>query len=71
MKNADDPSAKALELEKDYREKFANPFVAAKKGYIDDVIEPQNLRFRVIKALEMIKDKKAKLPFKKHGNIPL
>ena len=71
LKNADDPKAKALELEKDYREKFANPFVAAKKGYIDDVIEPQKLRFRVIKALEMLKDKKAKLPFKKHGNIPL
>ncbi|NIA23327.1 MAG: methylmalonyl-CoA carboxyltransferase [Proteobacteria bacterium] len=57
--------------EKEYRDKFANPYVAAKKGYIDDVIEPQNTRYKIIMALEMLKNKKEKLPFKKHGNIPL
>ncbi len=57
--------------ENDYKNKFANPYVAAKKGYIDDIIEPQNTRYRIIKALEMLRNKKENLPFKKHGNIPL
>jgi len=71
ISEAEDPEAKAEELEKEYRDKFANPYIAAKKGYIDDVIEPQNTRYRIIKALSMLKDKKDKLPAKKHGNIPL
>ncbi|HHS51160.1 MAG TPA: acyl-CoA carboxylase subunit beta [candidate division Zixibacteria bacterium] len=71
IKEAEDPSAKAEQLEAEYREKFANPFVAAQKGYIDDVIEPKETRHRIIRALELLKDKKDKLPFKKHGNIPL
>ena len=68
---ADDPIKKAEELEKEYRDKFANPYIAAKKGYIDDVIEAQNSRYRIIKALNMLKNKRGKLPNKKHGNIPL
>src|SRR5690242_5680547 len=55
----------------EYREKFANPFVAAARGYIDDVIMPHNTRRRICKALSMLADKKLENPWKKHGNIPL
>ncbi|MCK4979663.1 MAG: hypothetical protein KAS62_04660, partial [Candidatus Delongbacteria bacterium] len=51
--------------------KFANPYVAAKKGYIDDVIEPAQTRFRIIRSLEMLATKRVSNPPKKHGNIPL
>jgi acetyl-CoA carboxylase carboxyltransferase component len=57
--------------ELEYREKFANPYQAAKYGYIDDVIEPRNTRFRIIRALASLATKKAKMPAKKHTNIPL
>jgi acetyl-CoA carboxylase carboxyltransferase component len=57
--------------EEEYRDLFANPYQAAKYGYIDDVIEPRNTRFRVIKALNMLATKKLSNPAKKHGNIPL
>ncbi len=66
-----DSETKTKELEKEYREKFANPYIAAKQGYVDDVIEPKKTRFRIIKALEMLKNKRDVLPMKKHGNIPL
>jgi methylmalonyl-CoA decarboxylase subunit alpha len=59
------------EKEEDYREKFANPYEAAKYGYIDDVIEPRNTRFRIIRALITLSTKKDKNPLKKHSNIPL
>jgi acetyl-CoA carboxylase carboxyltransferase component len=68
---ADDPAAMAKEKENEYREKFANPYVAASKGYIDDVIEPAQTRFRIIRALEMLATKRENNPPKKHGNIPL
>ncbi|MFH1525999.1 MAG: acyl-CoA carboxylase subunit beta [Bacteroidota bacterium] len=61
----------AAEKEKEYKDKFANPYVAAKYGYIDDVIEPRNTRFRVIRALQMLATKKDTNPPKKHSNIPL
>ena len=57
--------------EEDYREKFANPYEAARYGYIDDVIEPRNTRFRIIRALQTMATKKDNNPPKKHGNIPL
>ncbi len=57
--------------ETEYREKFANPYQAAKYGYIDDVIEPRNTRFRIIRALASLATKKASMPAKKHTNIPL
>jgi methylmalonyl-CoA decarboxylase subunit alpha len=57
--------------EEEYREKFANPYVAAQHGYIDDVIEPRNTRFRVIRALQSLSTKKVVNPPKKHSNIPL
>ncbi len=59
------------EKEEEYKEKFANPYQAAKYGYIDDVIEPRNTRFRLIRALRTLATKKDLLPPKKHSNIPL
>jgi propionyl-CoA carboxylase beta chain len=55
----------------DYREKFANPFIAGHRGFIDDVIMPHNTRYRIIRSLRMLKDKKLENPWKKHDNIPL
>ncbi|MCP4142152.1 MAG: acyl-CoA carboxylase subunit beta [Chloroflexi bacterium] len=68
---ADDPVAKKAELVEEYRTKFANPYVAAGRGYIDDVIEPRDTRPRLINALEMLQNKRDTNPPKKHGNIPL
>ena len=55
----------------EFRERFANPFVAAERGYVDDVIEPRETRSRVIRALRMLENKVDTMPRKKHGNIPL
>lgn len=68
---AENPKERAAQLVEDYKEKFANPYIAANRGYVDDVIEPKRTRFRIIKALEMLKNKRESLPMKKHGNIPL
>ena len=70
-KTAEDPAAYIKEKEEEYRKLFANPYQAAKYGYIDDVIEPRNTRFRIIRALQMLATKKLTNPAKKHGNIPL
>jgi acetyl-CoA carboxylase carboxyltransferase component len=59
------------EKEQEYRDKFANPYEAARYGYIDDVIEPRNTRFRIIRALQTLATKKDTNPPKKHGNIPM
>ncbi len=70
----EDPEERAVflrEKEKEYREKFANPYVAARYGYIDDIIEPRSTRPRVIRALQALATKKDVLPPKKHANIPL
>lgn len=69
--DADDPAARKTELVDDYQQRFANPYIAAASGFIDDVIEPQETRPRLINALEMLKNKQASLPPKKHGNVPL
>ncbi len=71
LKAAADPAALKKEKEDEYTKLFANPYQAAKYGYIDDVIEPRNTRFRVIRALQMLATKKETNPAKKHGNIPL
>ncbi|MCB0215307.1 MAG: acyl-CoA carboxylase subunit beta [Caldilineae bacterium] len=71
LAEADDPVARKAELVADYREKFANPYVAASWGYVDDVIEPRDTRPRLISALEMLQNKRDVNPPKKHGNIPL
>jgi propionyl-CoA carboxylase beta chain len=68
---AKDKDARRKELEADYRENFANPFKAAELGYIDEVIHPEETRFKVIQALEMLANKRDTNPPKKHGNIPL
>ena len=62
---------KIAEREAEYRDKFANPFIAGQKGYIDDVILPRNTRRRVCRALAMLRNKKIENPWRKHGNIPL
>ena len=71
LKAAPDPAAFAAEKEKEYRDAFANPYNAAKYGYIDDIIEPRNTRFRVIRALQQLATKKLTNPAKKHDNLPL
>ncbi len=68
---ASDPAELRLELERSYRERLANPYVAAARGYLDDVIAPRETRPRLINALEMLKNKRDTNPPKKHGNIPL
>lgn len=71
IKNAADPMAARNEKIAEYTDKFANPFVAASRGYVDDVIEPDSTRPRIISALEMLMSKRETRPAKKHGNIPL
>jgi acetyl-CoA carboxylase carboxyltransferase component len=68
---APDPLELRREKLTEYEEKFANPFIAARKGYIDDVIEPRTTRRRLIRALEALGNKRDTMPPKKHGNIPL
>ena len=66
-----DPDQTRKEFVADYQEKFTNPFVAANRGFVDDVIDPAETRPRLIRALEMLQNKQDTLPAKKHGNIPL
>ncbi|MCB0284371.1 MAG: acyl-CoA carboxylase subunit beta [Calditrichaeota bacterium] len=68
---APDPEKMLAEKEKEYRDKFANPYLAAERGYIDEVILPRDTRLRLIQALRMLENKIDKNPPKKHGNIPL
>ncbi len=68
---SDDPEALLKQKEEEYRRMFASPFKAAERGYIDDVIMPENTRPRLIRALRMLENKRDKNPPKKHGNIPL
>ena len=71
ISEADDPEAELKKKTDEYSERFANPFEAAARGYIDDVIEPKTTRPRLIRAFEMLETKKDSNPPKKHGNIPL
>ncbi|NOQ23587.1 MAG: methylmalonyl-CoA carboxyltransferase [Candidatus Aegiribacteria sp.] len=71
IEEAKDPATRKKELVDQYRDKFANPYDAASRGYLDDVIIASNTRFRIIKALEMLAGKRQTIPPKKHGNIPL
>lgn len=71
LADADDPVERKTELVDDYRESFANPYVAAQRGYVDDVIEPHETRGRLINGLNMLQNKRDNNPPKKHGNIPL
>jgi acetyl-CoA carboxylase carboxyltransferase component len=71
LAEADDPDARRKELIADYRERFANPYVAAERGYVDEVIEPRRTRPVLIDALETALTKREPRPKRKHGNIPL
>jgi propionyl-CoA carboxylase beta chain len=71
IEQAKDPEGELAKKTDDYRAKFANPFIAAGRGYIDDVIEPKTTRPRLIRAFQMLETKKDSNPPKKHGNIPL
>jgi acetyl-CoA carboxylase carboxyltransferase component len=71
LEQSKDAAAARAKLIEEYNEKFANPYVAAGLGYLDDVIEPQETRPRLIRALQMLSKKRQSLPPKKHGNIPL
>jgi acetyl-CoA carboxylase carboxyltransferase component len=71
LEQAADPDARRAELVDEYTEKFANPYVAAERGYVDDVIDPADTRIKLIAGLEMLSSKREELPRRKHGNIPL
>jgi len=71
VKEAENPTQVLKQKEEEYRNKFANPYSAASKGYVDDIIEPARTRVRLIRAFEMLATKKDSNPPRKHGNIPL
>ena len=68
---AEDPEAKWKEKEAEYADKFAHPFRAARRGFVDEVILPKNTRRKLIKAFAMLENKQVEGPNRKHGNIPL
>jgi len=69
--SADDSDEERARLVTDYEQQFANPYVAAARGYVDEVILPSETRPRLIRSLEILADKRQSNPAKKHGNIPL
>ncbi len=71
LAEARDPDAEKTRLATEYRERYANPFTAAGRGFVDDIIEPHETRPKLISALEMLQNKRETMPAKKHGNIPL
>ena len=71
LQQAADPVARRAELVADYTEKYANPYSAAERGYIDDVIDPAETRIKLINGLQMLQTKREELPRRKHGNMPL
>lgn len=71
LREAKDANAKKRILAEEYRSKFANPYIAAERGFIDDIIEPRDSRPRLINALQVLQNKRDQNPAKKHGNIPL
>jgi acetyl-CoA carboxylase carboxyltransferase component len=71
LDGVEDPEARRAELIADYKERFANPYSAAERGYVDDVIEPSRTRPYLVRALEATLSKREQAPKRKHGNIPL
>lgn len=71
IENSENPEEVRQQKIEEYREKFANPYVAAARGMVDDVIDPRETRIKIVQALEMLRNKKESRPDKKHGNIPL
>jgi acetyl-CoA carboxylase carboxyltransferase component len=68
---AEDPIAKRAELVDEYTERFCNPYVAAERGFVDDVIDPSETRRKLVAGLELLRSKREELPKRKHGNVPL
>ena len=71
LDTADDPEAKRAQLIEEYTERFANPYIAAERGYVDDVIDPRETRRVLARSLAMLRTKREQLPSRKHGNVPL
>jgi acetyl-CoA carboxylase carboxyltransferase component len=71
LAEAADPVARRAELVEEYTERFANPYAAAERGFIDDVIDPAETRQKLVAGLELLRSKREELPHRKHGNIPL
>jgi len=71
LQAAADPIARRNELVDEYTERYANPYIAAERGYIDDVIDPADTRIKLIAGLELLQSKREELPKRKHGNVPL
>jgi propionyl-CoA carboxylase beta chain len=71
IQSAADPEAKRRELVAEYDERYANPWTAAARGYVDDVIDPAETRWQIIRALRLLANKVDTTPPKKHGNVPL
>lgn len=71
IEQSDDPEETRNKKISEYKEKFANPYVAAARGMVDDVIDPRETRIKIVQALEMLGNKREERPKKKHGNIPL
>jgi propionyl-CoA carboxylase beta chain len=71
ISEASDPAAKLLEKEAEYADLFANPYTAAQRGFVDEVILPKDTRKKLIKAFSMLEGKTVNRPDRKHGNIPL
>ena len=68
---AADPEVRRAELIEEYTERFANPYIAAERGYVDDVIDPRETRQVLVKSLALLRTKREQLPQRKHGNMPL
>jgi acetyl-CoA carboxylase carboxyltransferase component len=68
---AADPAARQAELVQEYTERFSNPYQAAERGYVDDVIDPRDTRKLLVRAFAMLRTKREQLPARKHGNSPL
>jgi acetyl-CoA carboxylase carboxyltransferase component len=68
---AADPEGRRKELVDEYTERFANPYIAAERGYVDDVIDPVDTRKVLVRSLDLLRSKREDLPKRKHGNVPL
>jgi propionyl-CoA carboxylase beta chain len=71
IENAENPAAERIRLVQEYRDKFANPYIASSRGYVDDVIDPRDTRVKLIEALRALATKRESRPGKKHGNLPV
>ena len=71
LAEAADPAARRAELVEEYTERYANPYVAAERGYVDDVIDPAETRRVLVRSLRLLASKREELPNRKHGNVPL